>query len=64
MWVFNHHSLPDSLAEMFTRRDKIHNRNLLDKNKNKLDTAQRFNNRYGYDSFSQIRANLGKLALF
>ena len=52
MWDFDHHSLPDSLASMFTRRDEIHNRNLRDKNKNKVYTAHRFNNRYGYDSFS------------
>ena len=52
MWDFDHNSLPDSLASMFTRRDEIHNRNLRDNNKNKLYTANRFNNRYGYDSFS------------
>ena len=33
MWDFDHHSLPDSLPSMFTRRDEIHNRNLRDKNK-------------------------------
>ena len=49
---FDHHSLPDSLASMFVRRDEIHNRKLRDKNKNKLYTAHRFNNIYGYDSFS------------
>ena len=53
MWDFDHHSPPDSLASMFTRRDKIHNRKLRDRNKNKLYTAHRFNNKYGYDSFSQ-----------
>ena len=52
MWDFDHQSLPDSLTSMFTRRDEIHSRNLRDRNKNKLYTAQRFNNRYGYDSFS------------
>ena len=31
MWDFDHHSLPDSLPLMFTRRDEIHNRNLRDK---------------------------------
>ena len=31
MWNFDHHSLQDSLALMFTRRDEIHNRNLRDK---------------------------------
>ena len=51
MWDFNHHSLLDSLASMFTRRDEIHNRSLRNKNKNTLYTANRFNNRYGYDSF-------------
>ena len=49
---FDHHSLPDSLALIFTRRDEIHNRNLRDKKKNKVYTAHIFNNRYGYDSFS------------
>ena len=52
MWDFDHHSLPDSLASLFTRREEVHNRNLRDKNKNKLYTAKRFNNIYGYDSFS------------
>ena len=52
MCDFDHHSLPDSLASMFTRRKEIHNLNLRDQNKNKLYTEQRFNNRYGYDSFS------------
>ena len=52
MWDFDHQSLPDSLASMFTRRDEIHNRNLRDKNKNKLYIAHRFNNKYWYDSFS------------
>ena len=33
MWDLDHHSLPDSLASMFTRRDEIHNRNLRDKTK-------------------------------
>ena len=41
MWDFDHHSLPVSLASMFTRRDEIHNRNLRDKNKNKVYTAYR-----------------------
>ena len=31
MWDFDHHSLPDSLASMFPRRDEIHNRNIRDK---------------------------------
>ena len=52
MWDFDHNSLPDSLASLFTRRDEIHNRNLHGQNKNKPYTAERFNNRYGYDSFS------------
>ena len=52
MWDFDHHSLPDSLASMFTRREEIHTLNLRDTSKNKLYTAHRFNNRYGYDSFS------------
>ena len=49
---FYHQSLPDSLGLLFTRRDEIHNRKLRDQNKNKLYTAQRFNNRYGHNSFS------------
>ena len=58
MWDFDHSSLPDSLASMFTRRDEIHDRNLRDINKNKLYTAHRFNNRYGYNSFSHYGATL------
>ena len=54
MWDFDHHSLPDSLASMFTQREEIHTLNLRDTNKNKLYTALRFNNRYGYDSFSHF----------
>ena len=52
MWDFDHHSLPDSLASMFTRRDENHDRNHRDKNKNKPYTSHRFNNIYGYNSFS------------
>ena len=52
MWDFDHHSLPVSIASMFTHRDEIHNRNLRDKSKYKLYTAHHFNNKYGYDSFS------------
>ena len=46
---FDHHSLPDSLASIFTRREEIHTLNLRDTNNNKLYTAHHFNNRYGYD---------------
>ena len=31
MWDFDHHSLPDSLASMFTRREEIHTLNLREK---------------------------------
>ena len=61
MWDLDHHLLPDSLASMFTRRNEIHNRNLRDMHKNKLYTAHRFNNRYGYDSFSHPRIIVMKL---
>ena len=33
MWDFDHHSLPDSFASMFTRRNEIHNLNLRDQTK-------------------------------
>ena len=33
MWDFDHHSLPDSLASIFTRRIEIHNCNLREKKK-------------------------------
>ena len=36
IWDFDHHSLPDSLASMFTRRNEIHDHKIRDKNKNKL----------------------------
>ena len=51
MWDLDHNQLPDSLSTLFTRRDQIHKRNLRDKNKNKIYTAHRFNNSYGYNSF-------------
>ena len=51
MWDFYHNTIPDTLSRLFTRRNVIHTRNLRDKNKNKLYTAHRFNNKYGYDSF-------------
>ena len=51
MWDFDHNTLPNSLSSLFIRRDEIHNRNLRDKDKNKIYTAHRFNNKHGYDSF-------------
>ncbi len=58
MWDFDHHTLPGSLNILFTRRDQIHSRNLRDKNKDKVYTAHRVNNKYGYDSFSHYGAML------
>ncbi len=58
MWDFDHNTLPDSLALQFTRGDVIHNRNFRDHNKNKVYTAQRFCNKYGYDSISHYGAIL------
>ena len=58
MWDFEHNTLPNSLASLFTLREEIHNRNLRDKNKNKIYTAHRFNNRYGFDSFTRHGAIL------
>ena len=54
MWDFYHHSLPDSLASIFTRRDEIHNRNHRGKNKNKVYTAHHFNNIYFRDSTKHV----------
>ncbi len=58
MWDFDHDKLPESLSALFLRREDIHDRNLRGKSKNKMYTAQRFNNRYGYDSFSHCGAIL------
>ena len=49
MWDYDHNTLPNSLENLFTPREVIHNRKLRDQNKNKLYTARRFNNRYGFD---------------
>ena len=35
MWDYDHNLLPNSLAALFVRRNKIHNKNLCDKSKNK-----------------------------
>ena len=53
MLDFEHKTLPISLASLFTLREEVHDRNLRDKNKNKIYTAYRVNNRYGYDSFTR-----------
>ena len=58
MWDFDNNALPKSLSSLFSRREEVHDRNLRDKNKQKLYTAHRFNNRYGYDSFSHQGAIL------
>ena len=58
IWDFDHNTLPNSLVTLFSWRDDVHNRNLRDSNKNKLYTAHRINNRYGYDSLSHQGAIL------
>ena len=58
MWDFDHNNLPISIASLFTLRKEVHDRNLRDKNKNKIYTAYRVNNRYGYDSFPRHGAIL------
>ncbi len=58
MWDFDHDKLPRSLAMLFTRREEIHDRNLRDKNKNKIYTAHLFKNKHGYDSFAHHGAKL------
>ena len=58
MWDFDHNTLPNSIASLFTLREEIHNRDLRDKNKNKIYTAHRFKNRYGFDSFTRHGAIL------
>ncbi len=58
MWDFDHNTFPAALNVLFTRRDEVHNRNLRDSNKNKMYIAHRFNNRYGYESFSHYGAFL------
>ena len=58
MWDYDHNTLPNSLANLFTPREVIHNRKLRDQNKNKLYTARRFNNRYGFDYFAHQGAML------
>ena len=46
MWDFDHGMLPKSLAALFIRRNEVHKRNLCDRNKNNIYTAQRFNNKH------------------
>ena len=58
MWDFDHNTLPISLASLFTLRKEIHNRDLRDKDKNKIYTAHRSNNRYGFESFTRQGALL------
>ena len=52
MYDFDHNNLPKSLSTLFLRRNDVHDRNLRDNNKNKLYTANRFNKRHGYNSFT------------
>ena len=56
MWDFDHNTLPKSLSSLFSRREEVHDRNLRDKQK--LYTSYRFNDRYGYNSFSHQGAML------
>ena len=51
MWDFEHNTLPASLSSHFTRRNEVHRRNLRDSQKNKLYTASRCKNNYGFKSF-------------
>ena len=53
MWDLDHNNIPKSLDNLFIRRKEIHNRTLRDNNKNKIYTALRYHNRYGYDSFQR-----------
>ena len=62
MFDFDHNKLPESLSTLFLRRNDVHDRNLRDKNKDKLYTAQRFNNMHGYNYFSQYGAKLLNMA--
>ena len=48
MWDYDHKTLPRSLASLFDRCNEIHSKNLRDTSKNKIYTAHRHNNRYGY----------------
>ena len=58
MWDFEQKTLPKSLTTLFIYRNHIHTRNLRDNNKNKIYTAQRYQNRHGYDSLSHQGALL------
>ncbi len=58
MWDYDHNTLPNSLASLFIPREKIHNRDVRDRNKNKLYTAHHYHNRYGFDSFTHHGAML------
>ncbi len=58
MWDFDHGLLLSPLFILFTRRSELHNRNLRDGDKNLIYTANRYNNRYGYNSFSHNGAQL------
>ncbi len=58
MYDFDHNNIPKSLSTLFLRRADVHDKILRDNNKNKLYTAQRFNNRHGYNSFSHYGAKI------
>ena len=62
MFDFDHNDLPKSLSALFLRCNDVHDRNLRDKCKDKLYTAQRFNNRHGYSSFTHYGAKLLNVA--
>ncbi len=53
MWDYDHNTLPTSISMLFVPCNKIHTRNLREKSKNKLYTAYRHKNRYGFESFSR-----------
>ena len=53
MWDYDHGNLPTTLSTLFKRREDTHNRNLRNTKNHQLYTAHRYNNRHGYNSFSQ-----------
>ena len=62
MYDFDHNNLPKSLSSLFLRRNDVHDWNLRGNNKNKLYTANRFNNWHGYNSFTHYGAKLLNMA--
>ena len=62
MFNFDHNHLPKSLSTLFLRRNAVHDRNLRGNIKNKLYTANRFNKRHGYNSYTHYGAKLLNMA--